>query len=87
MEYEEVISAWNAQADDANSWDALGEDEKIDFTTALGREACAAEIRKLRELCREAYHALSCGEDGEEFDRTHALCGKLSLEFVMTPIA
>jgi hypothetical protein len=41
MKYAEVVSAWNAQADDANSWDELGDDEKIGFATALEREACA----------------------------------------------
>jgi hypothetical protein len=40
----------------------------------IGREA-ADEIERLRELCREAYHELNCGEDGDVFDRTHA-CGK-----------
>lgn len=61
-------------------------------------EEAQAEIRKLRELCREAYHELNCGEDGDVFDRTHAcgkcdssidrngtLRGKLALAFVMVP--
>ena len=27
--YEQVIASWNAQADEHNKWDALGEDEQI----------------------------------------------------------
>ena len=41
MKYEEVIAEWNAQADGANDWTALGEDEKIEFAIALEREDCA----------------------------------------------
>lgn len=27
--YQQVVAAWNAQADETNQWDALGEDEKM----------------------------------------------------------
>lgn len=56
------------------------------------------ENAQLRELCREAYHELNCGEEGDVFDRTHfcgrcdnsidrngTLRGKLALAFVMVP--
>ncbi len=39
--YEEVVEAWNAQADYSNNWGNLGEDEKIAFAMKLEREACA----------------------------------------------
>ena len=29
--YQQVVAAWNAQADEHNQWDALGEDEKIEW--------------------------------------------------------
>ena len=29
--YQQVVAAWNAQADETNQWDALGEDEKIEW--------------------------------------------------------
>jgi len=41
MTRREIIAAWNAQADDANSWHHLGEDEKLEWAIKLEREACA----------------------------------------------
>ena len=29
--YQQVVAAWNAQADEYNQWDSLGEDEKIEW--------------------------------------------------------
>lgn len=29
--YQQVVAAWNAQADETNQWDSLGEDEKIEW--------------------------------------------------------
>ena len=31
MKYDEIRHAWNAQADERNHWDNLGEDEKIEW--------------------------------------------------------
>lgn len=31
MKYDEIKTAWNAQADEHNRWDELGEDEKIEW--------------------------------------------------------
>ena len=41
MTRREIIAAWNAQADDANGWHHLGEDEKLEWAIKLEREACA----------------------------------------------
>jgi hypothetical protein len=41
MTRREIIAAWNAQADDANGWHHLGEDEKLEWAMKLEREACA----------------------------------------------
>lgn len=41
MKTEEIIAAWNAQADHMNKWDALGEDEKLEWAMKAEREACA----------------------------------------------
>ena len=37
--YQQVIAAWNAQADEHNQWDALGEDEKIEWAVACAKAA------------------------------------------------
>lgn len=37
LTYQQVIAAWNAQADEHNQWDALGEDEKIEWAVACRR--------------------------------------------------
>lgn len=36
--YEQVTHAWNAQADEHNQWDDLGEDEKIEWAAKYGAE-------------------------------------------------
>jgi len=39
MEIEDVKSAWNAQADDANNWDNLDADERVEFALLFIEEA------------------------------------------------
>jgi hypothetical protein len=41
MTRDEIITAWNAQADYMNTWQHLGEDEKLEWAMKLEREACA----------------------------------------------
>ena len=41
MNRQEIIDSWNAQADEYNQWDDLGEDEKLDWAMQMEREACA----------------------------------------------
>ena len=35
--YDQVIAAWNAQADEYNQWSELGEDEKIEWAVACAK--------------------------------------------------
>lgn len=35
MKLEDVINAWNAQADEHNQWKALDADERVEFTISL----------------------------------------------------
>jgi len=35
MTREQIIAAWNAQADYMNTWQHLGEDEKLDWAIKL----------------------------------------------------
>ncbi|MGH7745430.1 MAG: DUF551 domain-containing protein [Candidatus Dormibacteria bacterium] len=39
MNYNKVIDQWNAQADEYNQWDELGEDEKIEFALTCAQPA------------------------------------------------
>jgi hypothetical protein len=41
MTQDEIINAWNKQADYMNKWNYLGEDEKLEWAIKLEREACA----------------------------------------------
>ena len=41
MTHDEIINAWNKQADYMNKWNYLGEDEKLEWAIKLEREACA----------------------------------------------
>lgn len=51
MTYDEIRTAWNAQADEHNQWDELGEDEKIEWaaSSAAAKER-AARIRAQEEV-------------------------------------
>ncbi len=39
----EIIARWNAQADEHNQWDELGEDEKLEWAFACGTSAVPAQ--------------------------------------------
>jgi hypothetical protein len=41
MTRDDVIKAWNNQADKHNRWSDLGEDEMLEFAMQLERDACA----------------------------------------------
>ena len=55
MTYDEIRFAWNAQADEHNQWDELGEDEKIEWAARVAvvkertaRQAAQAEVADLK---------------------------------------
>ena len=61
MTYEEIRQAWNAQADENNQWNDLGEDEKVEWAARLGaekeraaRQAAQAEVAELKERIAHA---------------------------------
>ena len=57
MTYDEIRTAWNAQADERNHWDNLGEDEKIEwaFDCAARLNAAAPDLLKaLQEIVAAA---------------------------------
>ena len=49
LTYQQVIAAWNAQADEHNQWDALGEDEKIEWAVACAKAAPQAVVEPLTD--------------------------------------
>ena len=57
--YQQVIAAWNAQADEHNQWSELGEDEKVEWAVACAKTTPPAvvdpltdeQIEKLRREC------------------------------------
>ena len=54
MNRQEIIDSWNAQADEYNQWDDLGEDEKLDWAMQMEREACA-------QLCDHLWESKAAG--------------------------
>jgi len=64
---DELITAWNSQADAYNTWANLGEDEIVDFAQ---RVAIAAERERCAKLCEQEHResgehpemALHCAE-------------------------
>ena len=51
MNIDEIIAAWNAQADYMNSWQHLGEDEKLEWAMKLEREECAKVCIQMANRC------------------------------------
>ena len=49
LTYQQVIASWNAQADEHNKWDALGEDEKIEWAVACAKAAPPAAVDPLTD--------------------------------------
>ena len=49
MTQDEIIDAWNKQADYMNKWGRLGEDEKLEWAMKLEREACAKVCEEVGE--------------------------------------
>jgi hypothetical protein len=61
MKYDEIKTAWNAQADDGNRWDSLSEGEKIEWAAIhaaakerTARQAAQAEVVDLKERIARA---------------------------------
>ena len=52
MTYEEIKDAWNAQADEHNQWDELGEDEKVEwaFDCGAGLSMATPDLMKALKL-------------------------------------
>lgn len=48
--YQQVIAAWNAQADETNQWDSLGEDEKIEWALK-----CADQFRGVTKMVPQGW--------------------------------
>lgn len=48
--YQQVIAAWNAQADETNQWDSLGEDEKIEWALK-----CADQFRGATKMVPQGW--------------------------------
>ena len=49
MKYDEIRHAWNAQADEHNQWDELGEDEKIEWAARVAVVKERAARQKAQE--------------------------------------
>ncbi len=52
MTHEQIIATWNAQADQCNQWDHLGEYEKVEWAYSLGISRVAALEAECLEQAR-----------------------------------
>jgi len=52
--YQQVIAAWNAQADEHNQWSELGEDEKVEWAVACAKTTPPAVVEPLTDEQIEA---------------------------------
>ena len=66
MTYDQVIAAWNAQADEYNQWDSIGEDEKIEWALK-----CADQFRGATKMMQVAQQALEALEAAVSDDRPY----------------
>ena len=60
--YQQVVAAWNAQADETNQWDSLGEDEKIEWALK-----CADQFRGATKMMQAARQALEALEEATNY--------------------
>ncbi len=73
--YDQVVSAWNAQADEHNQWGELGEDEKIEWAAAYTKATPPAVVEPLtRQQLREAYHRATGCTLGGDIDLAERVC-------------
>lgn len=56
--YQQVVAAWNAQADEHNQWDALGEDEKIEWALERCDQFRGAAKMMMMQAAQQALEAL-----------------------------
>ena len=56
MKYDEIKTAWNAQAEDGNGWYSLSEYEKIEWAARLG--AATERAARQKALCQFASSAI-----------------------------
>lgn len=66
MTYDQVVAAWNAQADKHNQWEELGEDEKIEWALK-----CAYQFRGATKMMQAARQALEAMEAAVSRDRPY----------------
>lgn len=60
--YQQVVAAWNAQADETNQWDSLGEDEKIEWALK-----CCDQFRGATKMMQAARQALEALEEATNY--------------------
>ena len=58
MNRQEIIDSWNAEADEYNQWNDLGEDEKLEWAMHMEREACAKVCEEMYR--RDGFAAVEC---------------------------
>jgi len=66
MQIKDVIAAWNNQADDANSWDNLDADERVEFTIRFMMTSLKflTNVDAYNFLSRECLAAINRAEEG-----------------------
>jgi hypothetical protein len=57
MTSEEIIKAWNNQADKHNQWSDLSKDEMLEFAMRLEREACCNLLEGMNACVDHTHYA------------------------------
>lgn len=70
LTYQQVIAAWNAQADEHNQWGDLGEDEKIEWAAACAKAAPPAVVAPLTDEQIEREWQFLHDEEGNHPDHS-----------------
>lgn len=72
MTYDQVVAAWNAQADEHNQWDSLGEDEKIEWALK-----CADQFRDATKMMDDDVASISLRQRADAWMQVCALLHEL----------
>lgn len=69
MNYEQIIAAWNAQADEFNQWDELCDEEKIEWARKCALEEAASSIYPIKPEDEDWTTYSQCRADCAQFIR------------------
>jgi len=84
MKRQELMDAWNAQADEYNQWESLGADEMVDFALERMEQENAEEYSELKDAFEALLNAvidyLEYEHDGDPWTEDARAMGEMAID-------